>query len=557
MRRTLKHNIIDLISNIYNSHTDFYSNENNRKEHQSDLKFIQNFFEMNEKMAVLFCVMIFEQLIGESMSVNKITEKMGLTPIERIFIQKEIKIIRKKGWIRTLARKQRYNSEEYLILDFVIDAVLKNNMKLLKLRKVKDVHEAFVEIGKYIFAIMDEFKNNELTEVVIEYLKNYQDYELVNTILSNNNLLDEEKLLLSYMCADYQHGIKELNFEENLHFFYEGKSELYLKIKRRIFDGKSALFNEGYLEYTYPVFADLSNVRLTDKVTALIGDNKIMNTKQSFKIKFCTLVEPERITPQQLFFNDNLNEQLNNLEKRLSHENFNNLTKSLIKKGLKPGLTILFYGIPGTGKTEYARQLARKTNRPLLMVDVSAIRSMWVGESEKNIKKVFVEYCLSIKHFHTTPILFFNESDAIIGKRKETTNSTDQMMNTIQNILLQELEDFTGIFIATTNLEKNFDEAFDRRILYKLNFDLPDNQTTYKILQNEFSEVNEDLLLKISNNYNLSGGQIYNIKKKFLINSILEISEANNPVEYFINLVENETSYREKGNKSIGYKLIT
>ena len=557
MIRTLKYNIIELISTIYNSHNDYYSIEYKKKENQSNLKIIQSFFEMNEKMAVLFSVMIFEQLIGESISVNKTTEKMGLTPIERIFIQNEIKILRKKGWLKTISRKHSNNSDEYLILEFVIDAVMKNNSKLLKLRKVKDVNEALIEIGKYIITIMDEFRNNELTEVVIEHLKNYQNYGIVNNILSNKKLLDEEKLLLLYMCSEHQHGLKELNFEENLSFFYYSKSELYLKVKRGIITEKSVLFKDGYIEYIYPVFADLSCVRLTEKVTELIGDNKVMNTKQSFKVKFCTLIEPEKITPQQLFFNVNLNEQLINLENRLLPDNFNNLTKSLIKKGLKPGLTILFYGIPGTGKTEFAKQLSRKTNRPMLMVDVSAIRSMWVGESEKNIKTVFEEYNKALKYFDIGPILFFNESDALIGKRKETSNSTDQMMNTIQNILLQELEDFTGIFIATTNIEKNFDDAFDRRILYKLKFDLPDKQTKYKILENEFPEIDNDLLLRISNKFDLSGGQLYNIKKKFLINSILKISEDNNLEEYFINLVENETSYRKKEVKSIGYKLIT
>ncbi|MCX6230845.1 MAG: ATP-binding protein [Bacteroidetes bacterium] len=556
MKKTLKYDIVDLISNIYNSHADIYSSENNRKEHLSNLKIIQNFFEINEKMAVLFCVMIFKQLIGEPMSVNKITERMGLTPIERIYIQTEIKILRKKGWLKTLVRKHSSISDEYLILDFIIDAVMKNNKKMLKLRKVNDINESLIEIGKYIITIMDEFRNNELTEVVIEYLKNYQNYGLVNNILSNKKLLDEEKLILVYMCSEHQHGLKELNFEENLSFFYYSKSELYLKVKRGIINEKSALFKDAYIEYIYPVFADLSCVRLTEKVTELIGDSKVMSTKQSFKVKFCTLIEPEKITPQQLFFNDNLNEQLINIENRLSFDNYNILCRNLTKKGLKPGLTILFYGFPGTGKTEFARQLSLKTNRPLLMVDISAIRSMWVGESEKNIKKVFEEYYFSLKHFDTSPILLFNESDAIIGKRKETTSSTDQMMNTIQNIILQELEDFTGIFIATTNLEKNFDEAFDRRILYKLKFDLPDKQTTYRILQNEFSEVNEELLLKISNNYDLSGGQIYNIKKKFLINSILEISEDINSDDYLINLVKDECSYRNKGIKSIGYKLI-
>ena len=99
---------------------------------------------------------------------------------------------------------------------------------------------------------------------------------------------------------------------------------------------------------------------------------------------------------------------------------------------------------------------------------------MWVGESEKNIKQIFDSYRQKVEEFKMTPILLFNEADAIISKRQEgAERAVDKMENTIQNIILQEMELLDGILIATTNLAQNMDKAFERRFLYKINFTKP------------------------------------------------------------------------------------
>lgn len=125
-----------------------------------------------------------------------------------------------------------------------------------------------------------------------------------------------------------------------------------------------------------------------------------------------------------------------------------------------------FYGTPGTGKTETVLQIARKTGRDLIQVNVSEVKSMWVGESEKNIKGIFDDYKQKVKQSVKAPILLFNEADAIIGKRQVgAERAVEKMENSIQNIILQEIEQLDGILIATTNLAENMDKAFERRFL--------------------------------------------------------------------------------------------
>lgn len=99
---------------------------------------------------------------------------------------------------------------------------------------------------------------------------------------------------------------------------------------------------------------------------------------------------------------------------------------------------------------------------------------MWVGESEKNIKGIFDDYKKEVKQLAKAPILLFNEADAIIGKRQVgAERAVEKMENSIQNIILQEIEQLDGILIATTNLAENMDKAFERRFLYKIQFEKP------------------------------------------------------------------------------------
>lgn len=169
------------------------------------------------------------------------------------------------------------------------------------------------------------------------------------------------------------------------------------------------------------------------------------------------------ITPKELSYNEREQQQITQLASLLSQDKFSSVQIKLEECGMRKGFACLFYGTPGTGKTETVYQVARSTGRDIMMVDISESKSMWYGESEKRIKKIFDTYRIYLKTCEIAPILLFNEADAIIGKRKEAgSGSIDQTENAIQNILLQEMENLEGIMNATTNLTQNLDKAFER-----------------------------------------------------------------------------------------------
>ena len=173
-------------------------------------------------------------------------------------------------------------------------------------------------------------------------------------------------------------------------------------------------------------------------------------------------------------------------------------------------------------------QIARKTGRNILQVNISEIKSCWVGESEKNIKGIFDRYREQVKRTKITPILLFNEADAVIGKRREGAESAvDKMENSIQNIILQEMETLDGIMIATTNLEQNMDKAFERRFLYKIKFNKPSLEARSSIWKTMIPALSEDESIALASKYDFSGGQIENIARHFAINTVLHGDDSN------------------------------
>jgi len=232
------------------------------------------------------------------------------------------------------------------------------------------------------------------------------------------------------------------------------------------------------------------------------------------------------IPEKELFYDSSEAQQVESLEAVLNEDRYREVCNALKSKGMRHGLTCLFHGCPGTGKTETVYQIARKTGRDLITADVAKLKSCWVGESEKNVKNLFRKYKKCVKESKVTPILLFNEADAIFGIRKSGAESAvDKMENSIQNIILQEMEDLDGILIATTNLTENLDKAFERRFLYKIHFNKPSSHVRSKIWLSMIPELNSNQALRLSEKFDFTGGQIENISRKRTVQSIVTCKE--------------------------------
>lgn len=266
------------------------------------------------------------------------------------------------------------------------------------------------------------------------------------------------------------------------------------------------------------------------------------------------MIEPEKIRQKELFFEENTDAAYKSLIKGLSEENFNKMQKKLYQNNMPTGVTAIFYGHPGTGKTEMAYQIAKATGRKVIPVDVTQTKDMWFGESEKKMKEVFESYKRACMKNQMTPILLFNEADAVFSKRKDIEKGNcAHTENAMQNIILEEMEKFKGIMIATTNLEDNFDKAFERRFLYKVKFERPSEATKMKIWRSKMPKLTDDDALTLARNYDFSGGEIDNIVRKAITREITECLDETS-FDDIVELCESERFGSRVTKNRIGFR---
>ena len=232
-----------------------------------------------------------------------------------------------------------------------------------------------------------------------------------------------------------------------------------------------------------------------------------------------------------------------------------------IAKPSPNSLLLLFQGPPGTGKTYAAHCVASEMNKSLLVTDISKILSCLVGESEQNIRRLFRKIERINLEIENPPVLLLNEADQFFTMRGTAEQSVDRMYNQMQNLLLEALEDFNGILIATTNLQRNFDTAFSRRFHLKLEFPVPEYEERKRLWRLHLPEnlpLAKDVdIEKLSDHFRLTGGQIAVVVKNAAASAASRIG-ARRKV-YQSDLVkycklEMESSFDSISPKQIGFR---
>jgi adenylate kinase family enzyme len=218
-----------------------------------------------------------------------------------------------------------------------------------------------------------------------------------------------------------------------------------------------------------------------------------------------------------LVLNHNVMTQIQEIKSWLTHGETLMQDWNLAKK-IKPGYRALFYGPPGTGKTLTAALLAKSTGREIYRVDLSMIVSKYIGETEKNLARVFD--AAAYKNW----ILFFDEADALFGQRTAASNSNDRHANQQTGYLLQRIEDFPGVVILASNLKSNMDEAFTRRFQSMIHFPMPSAEERLALWRQAFRDtcdLDKDVdLVKIAAEYELAGGAIINVLRHCALTAI-------------------------------------
>ena len=362
---------------------------------------------------------------------------------------------------------------------------------------------------------------------------------------------EDDKMLLVLFChLCVNDGDDNIGYHD-LDFLYDDKRE-WNRQKNELSRGNHFLLLNDIIEYNNEYgMVNRDSFRITRKYKEEELNEVAINRRNRNKNN-SDFIHSDKIVEKQLFYGRSIQNQIDELGGLLDEGHYQEITSRMKKAGFRCGFTCLFYGAPGTGKTETVLQLARQTGRDILQVDVSKIKSCWVGESEKNIKSLFDTYKDKVKKSSIAPILLFNEADAIINKRQEgAEHGVDKMENSIQNIILQEMENLDGIMIATTNLAQNMDKAFERRFLYKIKFEKPTLEARMHIWHEMIPTLSDADTKILAEKYDFSGGQIENIARHNAINGILYGDKANS-IDSLMAYCDNER-LETKESRKIGF----
>lgn len=410
--------------------------------------------------------------------------------------------------------------DEYVIPADVLEAFSNNEVFVKKTSKVENSLE-LISTLYHLFKLKSRSYID--TEVFVKKFTCLLDDNMHLPIVSNLNKLElhsiKSEVILLQLCRFHvMNSMTNVPLGQIVDLFEEGKDRNM--IVYGLLQGNHELFQRKLITFgCADGIKDKETLCLTAKARhLLIPEYKLrgMNTPSS------DMTSHKDIVFKNLYYNPSVEQQIQRLHSLLEEKNFRMVQKRLQERGFHKGITCLFYGSPGTGKTETVLQLAKSSGRDVMQVSMSQIRSKWVGESQKNIQEVFASYKERVRASKLCPILLFNEADAIIGNRMEvTTSSVDKMENSIQNVILQEMENLEGIMIATTNLQGSLDAAFERRFLYKVEFEKPSLQVRTQIWQSMMPDVDEATLSSIASQYDFSGGQIENIARKALVDDLL------------------------------------
>lgn len=410
--------------------------------------------------------------------------------------------------------------DEYVIPADVLEAFSNNEVFVKKTSKVENTLE-LISTLYHLFKLKSRSYID--TEIFVKKFTRLLDDNMHLPIVSNLNKLElhsiKSEVILLQLCRFHvMNSMTNVPLGQIVDLFEEGKDRNM--IVYGLLQGNHELFQRKLITFgCADGIKDKEVLCLTVKARRLfIPEYKLRGmTTQSAEI-----TSHKDIVFKNLYYNASVEHQIQRLHSLLEEKNFRMVQKRLQERGFHKGIACLFYGSPGTGKTETVLQLAKSSGRDVMQVSMSQIRSKWVGESQKNIQEVFASYKERVRASKLCPILLFNEADAIIGNRMEvTTSSVDKMENSIQNVILQEMENLEGIMIATTNLERSLDAAFEQRFLYKIKFEKPSLQVRTQIWQSMMPDVDEATLSSIASQYDFTGGQIENIARKALVDDLL------------------------------------
>lgn len=415
-----------------------------------------------------------------------------------------------RSYMENLTPKQSTLQNDITWLEAIIDVGLalyfKNETPFTSIKQVELPNIVKDDTSGYAQIVRKYPLTFEERLILIVALARYIKPQILDLFLLKNKNIDAEFSEFGGVKNEKGHGF--IPTLETVCFLLGGADNINVRMEfMRILYEHNLVYREGIL------IAEKHPVELNEPLQLSEESLSMIITNRKFVPKYNSKFPATEITTKMewndLILESSIKNQLLEVKEWLKHSNLI-LNHWKLDKTLKPGYRVLFYGPPGTGKTLAATLLGKSINTPVFRVDLSAIVSKYIGETEKNLGQLFD--IAASKGW----ILFFDEADALFSKRTDTNSSNDRHANQEVAYLLQRIESFDGLVVLATNLQTNIDEAFLRRFQNTINFTKPKYKERKILWENMLGntfEIEEGIAVldTIAEKYELSGGEMINV----------------------------------------------
>ncbi len=493
-------------------------------------KQLSGYLDCTAIQSVLFSVMVNLNFSHRAVGIDRLANWFGCTPITVALHMNELEELRQRKILRKEISERNHDYETENTIAGIFYSVSREAFEALRIGEryrmkelpITNNYELVRAVGAQIQQ-RDEGQIDfpEMCREIHRILSDHPEVELVRE-LKQVSLSEKERILYINLCDEYYNGIQTSDLIIMVKLLTGDKRE-QMGIRENIARGASALVTSALVECCDSGFRSDKEISLTEKsIAILLRDDPGMVVEKTVA-RMPDVILSDTISEKRLYFTSDVQARYDEISNLLQPVNYDKLVARLRKNGMKTGFAMLFEGPPGTGKTESVYQLARMSGRNVLQVSISEMKSEWYGRSEKKMAALFDRYRKLAEKSSVVPILLFNECDSLLTTRKTNhETSIDNTENAIQAIILQSLEDLNGILIATTNLVENLDKAFDRRFMFKVHFGKPTIEARYHIWSEKIPALSGATALQLAETYELSGGQIDNIARKYTMHRVLK-----------------------------------
>jgi DNA polymerase III delta prime subunit len=555
VEKELNFNVIELISSIAKVVRNSELSDEVLEKVSQQCETLAEYLDVNKQQAMLFSVIFVLYSKLPSVNIRELYSFFNIDFIEGLKFKYDIQVLLNKELIELeefyskQRRKTNLTRSSLIIPESIISATYRNVEIPQKITFELDIYEFCDTVTTYINErCEDKIDTNSLFKYVKELEDANPEIEGVENLLKLG-LLIEDRVLVYQILNDMVSTGRYTLIESTLKDMYDN-ARLRMNKYRELLFNENPMYEMDLIQLHRQKFSNDAQLELTAYgMEFLLGDDAIL---YQVKNKNKDILSYQDIKQVELFFDGKLKQQIDFLSNSLKHENFVLLQRRLSEKNMSSGICSILHGSPGTGKTELCYQLAKLTGRDIFLLDLSQMKDLYFGQSEKNTKDVFTRYNFLLSKNEVAPILLINECDGLFSRRlTNTQRSTDQTINTIQNILLEELEKFQGILLCTSNLVENLDSAFERRFLFKIEFQKPSIEVKLKIWKSKLNWIDDDFAKELAEQFDLSGGQIDNVVRKVIMQEVLNGKlPSNDEINEFC---KTETILKKTMNK-IGYK---